>query len=341
LKILTVKLGAFGDIIHCLPALDDLLRQPDVDEIHWLVDKRYAFVTEIFPEKIKIHQVALKGPHPWRSAWQCIRHLRQLDFDAVLDLQGLIKSGLAARMAGTHVYGFDAAFAPEKGAHWLVRPVRFHPDERHVVQQYRRIATGPFTPDVSLQPEAVMPYAPPSIRPAKSMLNAFEQEKKKLNINVAEFAVLHLGGGWETKQLPRGKWREVIAGVHACGCLPLLSWGNAQEQRLANELAAESEATALQRRLPMRALCGLLTAARAVIGTDTGVLHLAAALGTPTATFWGPSASWRSAPLHAEHVHAESAPECGPCFRRACSHFICMDRIRVEDLLEVLRDNRS
>jgi len=341
LKCLVVKLGAFGDIIHCLPALDDLLQRPDVDEVHWLVDERYGFVTDIFPKEVTIHQVALKGPSPGCSAWHCIRSLRQLDFDAVLDLQGLIKSGLIARMAGTNAYGFDAALSPEKGNHWLVRPVRFHPDEKHVVQQYRRITTGPFISDVSLQPETSMPYTAPAIRPTETMQQSFEDEKKILGMETTEFVVLHLGGGWETKQLSRKKWQEIITGVQASGYLPLLSWGNAREQHLANDLAAEGHAVALNKMLPMRALCGLLAQARAVIGTDTGMLHLAAALGTPTATFWGPSASWRSGPLHDGHVHAESAPECGPCFKRTCDHFICMDHIRAEDLLEVLRDGGS
>jgi len=337
-RLLVIKLGAFGDIIHSLPALHDLLQRPGVDELHWLVDERYAFVTGIFPEEVTVHRVALKGPSPWRSAYHCIRSLRQLGFDAVLDLQGLIKSGLIAHAINPHAYGFDAASTPEKGNDWLVRPVRFHPAEKHVVQQYRRIATGPFISDVSLHPETAMPYAAPTIRPTETMQQAFDREKKNLDLGDAEFAVLHLGGGWETKQLPRKKWQEIIAGVRASGCLPLLSWGNAGEQRLATDLAAKGHAVALNRPLPMQMLCGLLVQARAVIGTDTGVLHLAAALGTPTATFWGPSASWRSAPLHDGHVHAESAPECGPCFKRTCDHFTCMDRIRAEDLLEVLRD---
>lgn len=341
MKILIVKLGAFGDIIHCLPALHDVLQQPDVDEVHWLVDQRYAFVTEVFPKEVTVHRIALKGPHPWRSAWRCIRRLRQLDFNTVFDLQGLIKSGLVARAISRNAYGFDSSFSPEKGNHWLVRPVRFHPNEKHVVQQYRRIMTGLFISHALLKPETAMPYTPPVIKPTDSMQQAFSREKKKLKLDAAGFVVLHLGGGWETKQLPKKKWQEIIVGVQASGCLPLLSWGNAREQRLANALSTEGHAVALKKRLPMQVLCGMLLQAKAVIGTDTGVVHLAAALGTPTAIFWGPSASWRSGPLHDGHVHAESAPECGPCFKRTCNHFICMDRIHADALLEVLRDSGS
>ncbi len=340
MKCLIIKLGAFGDIIHCLPALDDLLRHPDVDTLHWLVDERYAFVTEIFPPQVHVHRIALKGPRPWRSAWCAVRHLRRQQFDAVMDLQGLIKSGLLARAVHTAAYGFDQAFSPERGNHRLIRPVCFHPEERHVVQQYRRIASGPFAADPTHRPDAPLPYIPPRISVTPSMRAAFSREKAAAGMADAPFAVLHLGGGWETKQLPKNKWQALISGVLDLGILPLLSWGNAREGQLARMLAKETGAITLPRRLPMHALCGMLAQARAVIGTDTGVVHLAAAVGTPTASFWGPSASWRSGPLHNGHVHAESAPECGPCFRRTCHHFTCMDDIRTDELLEVLRDSR-
>jgi len=340
LKCLVVKLGAFGDIIHCLPALDDLLQRAEVDELHWLVDARYAFVTDVFPQQVHVHRIDLKGPRPWHSTWRTIRHLCRLRFDAVIDLQGLIKSGLLARAVHANTYGFDRHFSPEQGNHWLVQPVSFHAGERHVVQQYRRIASGPFTADAAHRPDAPLPYVPPRVEPAPAMHTAFAREKKMIPLDDHPFVVLHLGGGWETKQLPQGKWQALIKGVLEHGCLPLLSWGSARERHLAQVLANGSGAIALPRRLPMPALCGMLAQARAVIGTDTGIIHLAAALGTPTATFWGPSASWRSGPLHNSHVHAESAPACGPCFKRTCNHFTCMDDVRIKELLEVLCDSR-
>jgi len=269
-----------------------------------------------------------------------VQRLRREHFDTVIDLQGLIKSGLIARAIHANTFGFDRLFSPEQGNHWLARPVCFHPGEKHVVQQYRRIAAAPYTADASQLPSSPLPYIPPRIKPDQAMFDAFVREKGSLQLGDNSFVVLHVGGGWETKQLPRDKWRALIAGALEYGVLPLLSWGNAREERLARTLVEESGAHALPHRLSMPALCGMLARARAVIGTDTGVIHLAAALGTPTATFWGPSASWRSGPLHNGHVHAESTAECGPCFRRTCDHFSCMDDIRTDELLEVLRDSR-
>ena len=101
-------------------------------------------------------------------------------------------------------------------------------------------------------------------------------------------------------------------------------------------LAEASGGLALSERLNMSALATLLVNARVVVGADTGVLHLAAALGTRTITCWGPAASWRSAPIGEGHGHIESNPACGPCFRRRCDRFVCMPGIRAEAILEAV-----
>jgi len=159
MKILIVRLSAFGDIIHCLPALHDLLTRPEVDEVHWLVDQRYRFVADILPKQVKVHAVALKGNRPLKSAWDVTAKLRKIGFDIVLDLQGLIKSAIISRLCGSPVYGFDKKFLREKPANLLIHNVTFQADERHVVQYYRRIAAAPFAD----QKTETIPYAPPSV----------------------------------------------------------------------------------------------------------------------------------------------------------------------------------
>lgn len=337
MKILIVKLSAFGDLIHALPALDDLLARPEVEEVHWLVDERYAFVTEAFPPQVVIHRVALKGAHPLRSAWRAIRRLRALRFDAVLDMQGLIKSGILARMAGAPVYGIDAAFVREGLNSWFVQPGRFHAGERHVVQQCRRIATAPFVSNPERMPEQAMDYRPPHIPMTSAIRDAGHETVSALGLDAHRYVVLHVGGGWVTKQLPTGTWRELIRALIEAELVPLICWGTKAEFGQAQALCEdEAGCRILPRRLHMLPLCGLLNQARAVVGADTGIVHLAAALSAPTVSFWGPSASWRSAPMGPEDVHIESSPDCGPCFKRQCDHFICMDRIRAKDIMEAI-----
>ena len=348
MKILIVRLSAFGDIIHCLPAMQDLLDRSEVEELHWLVDARYAFICDILPRQVQIHSVAMKGDQPLQAVRQAVRELRHIGFDAVLDLQGLIKSALLARACGSPVYGIDSRFVRERPAAWLERSVRLHPDERHVVQQYRRVAAAPFANHALLaqQPAAAIPYAPPRVDLAASRCQPDEKLLSRLQLEGKRFVVLHAAGGWQTKQLPEATWLAIAEGALAEGITPIFSWGSASERELAQNLASRSNGCALPERLNMSGLCALLSTAKAVVGADTGLLHLAAALGTPTITFWGPSASWRSAPKGDEHGkqqakqhwHVESNPPCGPCFKRTCDQFVCMDAIRPESVIRILHE---
>ncbi|MDQ6969343.1 MAG: lipopolysaccharide heptosyltransferase I [Mariprofundus sp.] len=348
MKILIVKLSAFGDIIHALPALDDLLNHPDVTAVHWLVDQRYGFVTEIFPSTVTVHQVALKGEHPARSAWQAIRKLRRIHFDAVIDLQGLIKSAVLARACGSPVFAFDTRFLREKISSILTTNISFHADDKHVVQQYRRIASAAIASNNN-KPEQAMAYAAPRINIPNSRCLPDKQLLHDLNLSTGNYVILHAAGGWKTKQLPENTWLSIARALVTENIKPVFSWGNAAEAAQAQSLADQSNAYALPERLNMSALVALIQAARAVVGADTGLLHLAAALDQPTITFWGPSASWNSAPMQTEttqpnqgkgvkHWHIESNPACGPCFKRTCNQFVCMDAINPESIIRILHE---
>lgn len=334
MKLLIVKLSAFGDIIHTLPAMHDLLQRPGVDEVHWLVDMRYAFVTQLFPPEIRVHLVALRGKAPLSSAWRVLRELRSERFDAVLDLQGLLKSALLARLSGRPVYGMDRAHLREAASRHLITPVPFHAEERHVVQMYRRVAAAPFGD----QP-APLPYAPPAVPADAAALHGKAALPAGMPLPDAPYVWLHIGGGWATKQLPDGTWARLAQGLLEAGMTPLLGWGNAAELAVASGIARQVPGALLPpERLQMDALCKLLRGAAAVVGADTGVVHMAAALDTPTVSFWGPSASWRSAPLGKQHRHIESNPACGPCFKRQCDQFICMDMIRSDAIISAIHE---
>ena len=337
MKLLIVKLSAFGDIVHALPALDDLLGRPEVHEIHWLLDARYAFVSEIFSPRVHVHQVDLRGGRPLRSAWRAIRRLRREHFDAVLDLQGLLKSALLARLIHARVYGMDVHHLREKASRFFATPVSFHADERHVVQQYRRVASAPFAESA----ESIA-YAPPRIPPDRVNAQTALALLQGWNVQPRRYVWLHLGGGWATKCLPRSTWERVATLLLEQKLTPILGWGDKNEEKLAKSIKnSVSGAILPEKRLEMNQLCAILAQSCAVVGPDTGVVHLAAALGAPTVSFWGPSASWRSAPLGKHHCHVESAPACGPCFKRECNVFVCMDMIDANAIVAAIDDVRS
>lgn len=338
MKLLVVKLSAFGDIIHALPAMHDLLQRPQVEELHWLLDSRYRFVSEVFPPGVTVHCIDMKGGNPVREIVRIRNELRKLSLDLVLDMQGLIKSGLLARLAGARVLGMDPDHMREKMNRLFVRSIRFHPEERHVVQQYRRIAASAFDSSRDI-PERPMPYQAPHVDLDADMRQAGDVQLDAWGLTPGRYVWLHLGGGWATKQLPQESWERVAGALAADDITPVLGWGNPDEQHLAEQVKGRVGSCVLpDRRLDMPALCGVLAQALAVVGPDTGVVHLAGALSAPTVSFWGPSASWRSAPLGPKDRHVQSNPPCGPCFKRECDNFICMDMIRPDDILAAIHE---
>ncbi len=335
MKVLIIKLSAFGDIIHALPALDDLLTKPEVDEIHWLVDQRFEFVTALFPESVHVHTIAMKGERPVRAIWESIKQLRRERFDIVFDLQGLIKSSLMAALTGAKVYGFDRQEIREKPAAWLEESVPFHADDRHIVQQCRRVATGPW--QSGRRPQKAIAYRPPCVRQNLPDV-PLPPELETLDI---PWVILNLGGSWETKQLADSTWQEIANGIEQRGAHALICWGNDDERKKALRIAAKTNAIPFPERLDILPLCTLLRRSTAVITTDTGILHLASALGTPTVSFWGVTPSWRNGAFAEYDLQIESNPECGPCIKRTCANFICMDMIRAETILEKLDHHLS
>lgn len=337
MKILVVKLSAFGDIIHTLPALDDLLNRPEVKEVHWLVDSRYAFVTETFPQQVHVSSVSLKGKHPLRSAIDCIQKLRKENFDAIIDLQGLIKSGMMARAIGSPVFGFDRNYLPERPNGLFTSPVAFHQDEKHVVQWYRRIAAGSFLEKPNNPPETPYEYIAPQIRLSETSEQQTEALLGKLGLKAGKYIVLNMGGGYPTKRLPDSTWHETANGILNMGFTPVLVWGSEEEQKRATLIAENSsDIVVLPHRLETIPLCVFLSESRALISADTGLLHLAAALNVQTVSFWGPTQPDTLGPLGNSDTHVIAPVDCIGCRKRTCNDFICMPKITPEMLLTQL-----
>ena len=328
-KVLIVKLSAFGDIIHALPALDDVLARPEVTEVHWLVDSRFAFVTEVFPPQVKVHQIALKGGKPLSEIRRVVKELRKENFDFALDLQGLIKSAVMARLICSKVYGFDVAKIREKPASWMQDSVKFHSDEKTITQQCRKIAHAPWIDgDTAV---VSVPYAPPTIQ------RKFDVQLPEEIAKLSPFVILNLGGSFATKALPDKIWLGLADRLMADGYTPVWCWGSEAEKEKGIQLS-QGRGYVLPNRLGMTELCTLFRQSFAVVAADTGILHLASAAGAYTISFWGPTPCWRNAPHGPKDQHVESNPACGPCIQKTCDNFICMDMITVDALYQCVKN---
>jgi lipopolysaccharide heptosyltransferase I len=268
-KLLVIRLSAFGDVIHTIPAVVALRDALPNTEIAWAVEPPYAQLVELVAG-VRAIRVSLKQWSPARIA-NARRNVR--GYDDVIDFQGLIKSALIAKASGAkRRYGFARDVIREKPAAWFInRPVSIV-SSRHVVDWNLDLARA-CAPAIKSVPAA--DFAPFADDPS-GKLRAFENR-----------IVFLPGAGRPEKQWPVERFAEL---ARRLGNAALVAWGPGEES-IARAIGAEVAPPTT-----FRELAFLLRSARLVIGGDTGPLHLAAALGVPVAGLYGPTNPARNGP---------------------------------------------
>lgn len=272
-RALVVKLSSLGDVIHQLPALSDLQRQrPDI-AVEWVVEEAYAPLAALHPavatvipaclRRLKHNPASLAG---WRAAASFIARLRADRFDWVVDSQGLLKSALLARLATGPRFGYDRQSIREPAAcAWL--DVRVPVSRRlHAVERIR----GLFAAAFAYRVEGAVNYglAVKSARPAW--------------VPSGPYVVgLHATSRAE-KRWTEAHWLQLAAQLADCGVSMVYPAGTAAERAVASRLAAGTRGATAAQALSLPEAAALLAHASGVVGVDTGLAHLAVAVGTPT-----------------------------------------------------------
>lgn len=273
MDILIVKTSSLGDVVHNLPMVSDIYAQYPGARIDWLIEKAFADIPALHPAVHTVIPVTLRQwlRAPWeRKTWQELRALRKVlrkkPYDLILDSQGLLKSAALGRLGVGPLFGSDRRSAREPLAAWLYTKgvaVRW---EQHAVWRNRSLAAGVFGYALPTTPPNYGLLAPPPLahwpQPACVALHASSRDSKL----------------W-----PEDRWVLLGKRLAQRGLITLLPSGSDQEQERAQRIAASigSGAQALPR-MRVRELAGILGSARVIIGVDTGLVHLAAALSRPT-----------------------------------------------------------
>ena len=272
-RVLFVKLSSLGDVVHNMPAITDLARARPSAHIAWAVEDAYVELVKLHPAVAQAFPVALRAlrsrplaPGRWRSVAGARRELRRERWDYVIDTQGLLKSAFVSRFARGATFGLDRASAREKAAARFYDVKVAVPRALHAVERNRRLVAGVF--GYALEGNAdyglAAPPAPPQWAPTRP------------------YTVFLHAASRAAKRWPESHW--IALGREACEAgLDVVIPGGTREER---DTAARI-ASALPRALAAPAMgladaAALLAHARAVAGVDTGLTHLAAALGVPT-----------------------------------------------------------
>ncbi|MER9265923.1 lipopolysaccharide heptosyltransferase I [Mesorhizobium sp. M0410] len=273
MKVLIVKTSSMGDVIHTFPAVEDAHRaRPDIS-FHWCVEEAFAGIAALHPAIQTIHSVAIRRwrgkllePGTWREVVGLRSALRASRYDLVIDAQGLLKSALVARLAAAPIAGFDRSSAREPSATMFYDRRYSVPRDLHAIERTRRLfglALG-YEPDFSRLESGIVPPA------AKS---TFVGEKTAF--------LLH-GTSREDKKWPVADWVEIARLLVARGMTPVTTWSNDREQAVAEAIARAVSQTVVVPRSPLAEIAAVIGGSTLVIGADTGLTHLASAVGVPT-----------------------------------------------------------
>ncbi|MEX0979374.1 MAG: glycosyltransferase family 9 protein [Pirellulales bacterium] len=324
-RILIVRLSAIGDVMHGLPVLNALRDALPRAFISWIVEGAGGKLLaghKALDELIVIRRKWLKSPS---TVLDVRRRLRGLRLDLAVDLQGLTKSSVAAWLSGARRrIGFDGRDGREL-SRWLNNE-RIVPTRTHVVDRNLELlaALGVTKPVVRFDLED----SPTDVRTAREILAARHLLER--------FAVINPGAGWPSKLWPASRFASVaryLGRRHSLGSLVV--WAGDQERAWAEQIVAGSAGFArLAPATTLRELAAVARQAMLFVSSDTGPLHLAAAVGTPCVGLFGPMPGERNGPYGPAHVTVQKVCLQGNSRERRGAGPESMEAISVDDVCE-------
>jgi heptosyltransferase-1 len=322
-RILLIKLSSLGDVIHALPTLEAVRSLYPEGHITWLVEDTNAPVLARHPALDEVWPVPRPRLESGRflknisELLRAARRLREDPFDLVIDLQGLLKSAFwVALSRGKRKVGYDRT----REFSYLALTERLPPfdSEAHAVWRYLNVARHLGAQDT-----------PPRFRLG---LKLPEDLSHLLPPEVGQpLAILHPGARWPTKLWPTAQWARLAEWLARDKGFQVVITGSPGDREMVGEIVAQAEVTLinLAGRTSLAELAALLQKARLAVTTDTGPMHLAAALGTPVVALFGPTAPWRTGPFGRGHEVVRLTFPCSPCFRRQCPELQCLTELPV------------
>ncbi len=322
-KILLIKPSSLGDIIHSLPVLNSLRQCFAHSKIHWVIAKNFAQLLEGHP---MIDKLWVIDKDIWKNPFKILstlkdffalgRRLKAEKYDLVIDLQGLLRSGIITFLSGSAMrIGFKEA--REGSTFFYTHRVKGGKDI-HAVDRYLKVLSSIDCP-------------------VKEIVFPLPVSELRLEIPLpAEYAVLVPGARWSTKRWPAQRFAAIAKR------LPFKSLivGSSDDITLAEEIinSSEGKAISLCGKTDLKGLVEVIRKARLVVSNDSGPMHIGAALGIPTFAIFGPTSPVRTGPYGEKVFVIRADTDCAPCFKRRCKKKICMEAVTVEDVWVTISD---
>ncbi len=337
-RILIVRLGAIGDVIHTLPALAALRHALPHAHLTWAVERGGAAkLLGGNPSLDDLIELDLRG---WRKSLTTsetlsairanVNRLRAEKFDLSLDFQGLLKSALVPWLSRIpRRIGFTKEALREPASRWLLNESVAADDDDHVIKKNLRLVAH-LGCDISGELE--FPIA----------LDVEDEQfaDEQLDRCDGALAILNPGGGWPTKLWHTSEFAAIADRLwEAYGIRSAITYGPG-ELSLAQAVVGQSRTgAAFPLASTLKQFLALARRAKLFLGGDTGPMHLAAAAHTPIVALFGPTSARRNGPFAPNDLVVERFDlDCRTdCYRRYCSHTSCM-KIPVETVWQKITE---
>jgi lipopolysaccharide heptosyltransferase I len=322
-RFLITRLSAVGDCIFTLPVACALRRHFPEAFIGWVVEPLSAGLVrphDCLDEVIVVPRRWWKSP---RTAWELRRKLRSLAIDTAIDVQSLNKSAMAAWLSGAKQrIGFARPWGRELSL--VLNNVRVREKSEHVVDAYLELLAplGIESPQVE--------FRIPEDAAARTAMASYREHE----LHGQPFAVINPGASWNSKLWPIGRYAEVARHLGTRhGVRSVVIWYGDSERAWAEEIVAGASGhSLLARPTTLNEVAALARQARLFISSDTGPLHLAAAVGTPCVAMYGPTPVGHCGPYGPQHIALQAYYQDGTRYQRRAGDNRAMQAITVEQV---------
>ena len=323
--ILIVRLGALGDIVHTLPVAAALRARFGDARIDWVVDERHRELLDLVPVVDRRIVLRTRSASLRRRVMELRRTLARESYDIAIDVQGLLKSAVVARLSGARrILGFTSPYLRERVAGLLYTETHDPGDTAHVIEKNLTLAAS-LGADVS-----GMRF--PLTVPPSAALDAVRARRSV--VGETSFAVLNPGAAWPNKRWPPDRFGAVAQWLRrARGLSSVVTWGPGDETMAAAVVDAAAGAAELAPATSISDLVAIVRESTLMVSGDTGPVHLAAAVGTPVVGIYGPTHAARNGPWSVDDVTVSRFTMCSCHHQRRCRAVRwCLEDISVDDV---------
>ena len=282
-RVLIIKTSSLGDVIHNFPMVSDINIKFPACTIDWLVEEAYVPLVKLHPSVHRIIPISLRrwrrsifSRTTWQEVGSCIHEIKRHSYDLVIDSQGLIKSAVLAKLARGPSCGFGAGYARESLA-GMSYDIGIKIDrDQHMLDRCRKLTAS------------ALSYQAPE-KPNYGLI------KNNTTASQSNKALILCSSAQVKKLWPTDRWIEICHYLRSLGFDCQFTWGNQTDRAICEQISS-STGGEIMPKMHLGEIAGLVNQSRLVVGLDTGLLHLAAALEVPLISIFGASDPLKTGP---------------------------------------------